>query len=178
VPGVDVTIVGEDGTSLPESHTGEMIVRSRATMIGYWNDPKETERALAGGWFRTGDLVRQTRDGYLWFVGRRKEIIVCGGSNVSPQEVEEILFQHGSVREAGVVGIPDRTRGERVVAFVSCVPGARMTPDQLISFVGKQLAAYKTPEEIIFLDNLPKSIAGKVQRRALRERYLTNMQPS
>ena len=178
VPGVDVTIVGRDGTSLPENYTGEMIVRSRATMIGYWNDPKESERALAGGWFRTGDLVRRTRDGYLWFVGRRKEIIVCGGSNVSPQEVEAILFQHGSVREAGVVGIPDRTRGERVVAFVSCVPGARVTPGQLISFVGKQLAAYKTPEEIIFLDDLPKSIAGKVQRRALRERYLTNMQPS
>ena len=144
-------------------------------MIGYWNDSKETGRALKDGWFHTGDLVRQSRDGYLWFVGRQKEIIVTGGSNVSPQEVEAVLFQHPEVREVGVIGIADRTRGERVVAFVSCTPGARVKPNQLISFVGSRLAAYKTPEQIVFLDDLPKSVAGKVQRRALRERYVASL---
>jgi acyl-CoA synthetase (AMP-forming)/AMP-acid ligase II len=145
-------------------------------MIGYWNDPKETERALKGGWFHTGDLVRESRDGYLWFVGRKKEIIVTGGSNVSPQEVEAVLYQHPGVREAGVIGIPDRTRGERVVAFVTCTPKASVKPNQLISFVASRLAAYKTPDEIVYLDDLPKSVAGKVQRRALRERYLTKFE--
>jgi acyl-coenzyme A synthetase/AMP-(fatty) acid ligase len=174
-PGVDVAIVGADGTSLPADCAGEMIVRSRTTMIGYWNDPKETERALKGGWFHTGDLVRQSRDGYLWFVGRKKEIIITGGSNVSPQEVEAVLYQHPDVREAGVIGIPDRTRGERVVAFVTCTPEASVKPNQLISFVASRLAAYKTPDEVVCLDDLPKSVAGKVQRRALRERYLTSL---
>jgi long-chain acyl-CoA synthetase len=174
-PSVDVAVVDADGALLPAGSAGEMIVRSRATMIGYWNDPKETGRALKDGWFHTGDLVRQSRDGYLWFVGRQKEIIVTGGSNVSPQEVEAVLYQHPQVREAGVIGIADRTRGERVVAFVSCTPGARVKPNQLISFVAHRLAAYKTPEQIVFLDELPKSVAGKVQRRALREGYVASL---
>jgi acyl-CoA synthetase (AMP-forming)/AMP-acid ligase II len=174
-PSVEVAVVDADGALLPAGSAGEMIVRSSATMIGYWNDPKETERALKGGWFHTGDLVRQTRDGYLWFVGRQREIIVTGGSNVSPQEVEAVLYRHPDVREAGVVGMLDRTRGERVVAFVSRPPGSSVKPSQLISFVASQLAAYKTPEEIVFLDDLPKSVAGKLQRRALRERYGTGL---
>jgi long-chain acyl-CoA synthetase len=174
-PSVEVAVVDADGALLPAGSAGEMIVRSRATMIGYWNDPKETERALKDGWFHTGDLVRQSRDGYLWFVGRQKEIIVTGGSNVSPQEVEAVLYQHPEVREVGVIGIADRTRGERVVAFVSRTPGARVTPNQLISFVASRLAAYKTPEQIVFLDDLPESVAGKVQRRAMRERYVASM---
>jgi long-chain acyl-CoA synthetase len=172
---VGVAVVDADGALLPMGSPGEMIVHSRATMIGYWNDPKETGRALKGGWFHTGDLVRQSRDGYLWFVGRQKEIIVTGGSNVSPQEVEAVLYQHPEVREVGVVGIADRTRGERVVAFVSRAPGARVKPNQLIAFVASRLAAYKTPEQIVFLDDLPKSVAGKVQRRALRERYVASL---
>ena len=108
-------------------------------------------------------------------MGRQKEIIVSGGSNVSPQEVEAVLYQHPEVREVGVIGIADRTRGERVVAFVSCTPGARVKPNQLISFVASRLAAYKTPEQIVFLDELPKSVAGKVQRRALREGYVASL---
>ena len=150
-----------------------MIIRSNATMIGYWNDPQTTAKALRKGWFHTGDIARRDSEGYLWFLGRKKEIIVRGGSNVSPQEVEAVLHQHGAVREAGVVGAPDPTWGERVIAFVSRRPGAKVTPKQLIAFAADRLAAYKTPEEIVFLDDLPKSAAGKIQRRALRERYLT-----
>ena len=136
--------------------------------------PSRLRRRFEGGWFHIGDQVRQSSDGYLWFMGRKKEIIVRGGSNISPQEVEALLYRHRDVREAGVIGIPDLTWGERVVAFVSHRSGASATPCELIAFVAKHLAAYKTPEEIVFLDNLPKSVAGKVQRRALRERYLTS----
>src|SRR5258708_3879669 len=108
-----------------------MIVRTAAIMTGYWNDAAATEKAVRKGWYRTGDIVRRDRDGYLWFEGRKKEIIVRGGSNVSPQEVEAVLYQHAGVREAGVVGLPDVTWGERVVAFVSRSPDWATTADEL-----------------------------------------------
>jgi len=108
---------------------------------------------------------------FLWFRGRKKEIIVRGGSNVSPQEVEAVLYRHTAVREVGVVGPSDEIWGQRVVAFVSRRPGLAVTADQLIAFVAERLAAYKTPEEIVFVDDLPKNESGKVQRRALLERY-------
>jgi acyl-CoA synthetase (AMP-forming)/AMP-acid ligase II len=145
---------------------GEMIVRSPGNMTGYWNDPEATEKAMRDGWFHTGDLVCQNSDGYLHFHDRRKEIIVRGGSNISPQEA--VLYRHPAVREAGVTGVPDAIRGERVVAFVSSRSGRAVTADELIAFVARHLAAYKTPEEIVFLEALPKNAAGKIQRRASR----------
>jgi long-chain acyl-CoA synthetase len=138
-------------------------------MIGYWNDPIATAGALVNGWFHTGDLVSQDPDGHLWFRGRKKEIIVRGGANVSPQEVEAIFYQHGGVREAGVVGAIDPIWGERVVAFVSRRSGQAVTAEELIAFVAKRLAVYKVPEEVVFLEDLPTNATGKVNRRALRE---------
>jgi long-chain acyl-CoA synthetase len=172
VPGVEVAIVDQSGNPIPTGTEGEMIVRSPANMIGYWNDPDETAKALSDGWFYTGDLVHRDKNGYLWFRGRKKEIIVRGGSNVSPQEVEAVIYQHDCVREAGVIGVPNAMWGERVVAFVSRKPRREVTAKELVAFVAERLAAYKTPDEILFLDELPKSDAGKVQRRVLRERYL------
>jgi long-chain acyl-CoA synthetase len=169
VPGVDIKVVDANGKPVSPGAIGEMIVRSPANMTGYWNDQDTTTTALRDRWFYTGDLVRQESDGYLWFQGRRKEIIVRGGSNISPQEVEAVLYQHAGVRDAGVVGEPDVNWGERVVAYVSRRPGHAVTADELIAFVAKRLAAYKTPEEIVFLDDLPKSAVGKVLRRALQE---------
>ena len=169
VPGVDIKVADANGKPVPPGAMGEMIVRSPANMAGYWNDQDMTKTALRDSWFHTGDLVRQESDGYLWFQGRRKEIIVRGGSNISPQEVEAVLYQHAGVWDAGVVGVPDANWGERVVAYVSRRPGQAVTADELVAFVAKRLAAYKTPEEIVFLDDLPKSAAGKVLRRALRE---------
>jgi long-chain acyl-CoA synthetase len=170
-PGVDIAVIDPKGAPVRLGAEGEMIVRSAANMIGYWNDAAATAAALIDGWFHTGDLVCRDREGYLWFRGRRKEIIIRGDANVSPQEVEAILDQHAGVREAGVVGAPDATYGERVVAFVSRRPGRRVAARQLISFVASRLAAYKVPEEIIFLEELPKNTTGKVDRRALRVRY-------
>jgi acyl-CoA synthetase (AMP-forming)/AMP-acid ligase II len=176
-PEVDVAIIDTNGDAAPPGTEGEMVVRSPANMIGYWNDPIATAGALVDGWFHTGDLVSQDPDGYLCFRGRKKEIIVSGDTNVSPQEVEAILYQHSSVREAGVVGAADAILGERVVAFVSRWPHLKVTANELIVFVEKRLAAYKVPGEIVFVENLPKNTTGKVDRRALRERYAAADRP-
>jgi long-chain acyl-CoA synthetase len=172
VPGVEIAAAIANGDLPPPGSVGEMIVRSEGNMVGYWQDPGATEKAIEDGWFRTGDLVSQDSDGYFYFHGRQKEIIVRGGSNISPQEVEAVLYQHPAVREAGVAGIPHGVWGERVMAFVSRRPGQGVTAEELTGFVAKRLAAYKTPEEIVFLDSLPKNATGKIQRRALRELYL------
>jgi len=140
VPGIDVAVIDTKGDPVSFGTEGEIIVRSPANMIGYWNDPIETAAALVNGWFHTGDLVSQEPDGHLWFRGRKKEIIVRGGANVSPQEVEAIFYQHGGVREAAVVGAFEPIWGERVVAFVSRQPGRAVTAEELITFVAERLA--------------------------------------
>ena len=135
-------------------------------MTGYWQD---TGSAVRDGWFRTGDLARRDEDGFYWFAGRKKEIIVRGGSNISPQEVEAVLYEHPAVAEAGVVGRPDTFWGETVVAHVALRPGHRLDEAELIAFARERLADYKTPDTVVFHSDLPKSPAGKIQRRALRE---------
>jgi len=171
VANVDVMVVDDQGNPVPAGTEGEMIVRSAGNMVGYWNDPLGTEKAIRNGWVYTGDLVQKDADGYFWFRGRKREVIVRGGSNISPQEVEAVLYKHVGVREAGVIGRPDEIWGERVIAFVSRRPGPPVTADELIDFVSKRLAAYKTPEEIVFLDELPKNATGKILRRDLFEIY-------
>jgi long-chain acyl-CoA synthetase len=174
ISGVDVAVVDANGDRVSVGTEGEMLVRSESNMAGYWNDQAGSERALERGWFHTGDVVCQDGEGYLWFRGRKKEVIVRGGSNISPQEVEAVLYEHAGVREAGVIGPPDEIWGQRVIAFVARRPGDAVGPGELIEFVGRRLAAYKTPEEIIFLDDLPKNATGKVLRRALLARYLAS----
>jgi long-chain acyl-CoA synthetase len=143
---------------------GEMWVRGSGIATGYWRDTPFEE-----GWLKTGDLVEADRDGYLWFRGRKKEIIVRGGSNISPQEVEETLYRHPAVAESGVIGAPDEYWGEVVVAYVSLRPGHTATAEGLIAFARRHLAEYKCPERVLFLKALPMGITGKVQRRALKE---------
>jgi long-chain acyl-CoA synthetase len=138
-------------------------------MTGYWRDPDATAEAVRHGWFYTGDLARRGPDGYYYFGGRRKEIIIRGGSNISPQEVEASLDEHPAVSEAGVIGCPDAVWGEAVVAYVALRPGLTVTESELICFVRERLADYKTPERILFLAQLPKGPSGKIQRSALRE---------
>lgn len=173
VAGVEIRVVDFEGCDLLEGETGEVVVRSPGNCIGYWNDPQASETLLRDGWLHTGDLASRDRDGYFWFRGRKKELIVRSASKISPQEVEEALYQHPSVAEAGVVGMPDPVTGERVVAFVS-VHGTNAAPSEkeLIEFARQRLADYKTPERILFLGQLPKGPTGKVQRRALKERLL------
>jgi long-chain acyl-CoA synthetase len=143
---------------------GELWVRGSGIAIGYWGHTPFEE-----GWLKTGDLVEVDADGFVWFRGRKKEIIVRGGSNISPQEVEETLYQHPSVAEVGVIGETDTYWGERVVAFVVLREGLTASVEELSGFCRSHLAEYKCPERVLFLDALPKGSTGKVQRRVLRE---------
>jgi len=143
---------------------GEMWVRGAGIAIGYWRDAPFEE-----GWLKTGDLVEVDADGFVWFRGRKKEIIVRGGSNISPQEVEETLYRHPAVAEAGVIGEPDTYWGEVVLAYVALREGHAVSAEELVLFSRQHLAEYKCPERVVFLPGLPKGITGKVHRRALKE---------
>uniref|UniRef100_Q029G6 AMP-dependent synthetase and ligase n=1 Tax=Solibacter usitatus (strain Ellin6076) TaxID=234267 RepID=Q029G6_SOLUE len=165
---VALRIVDVAGVDVPEGETGEILVRSPANCIGYWNDPGATRAAIEAGWLHTGDLASCDSDGYYWFRGRKKEIIIRAGSNISPQEVEEALYRHPAVLEAGVVGQGDSVYGEIVVAFVVLREGFRAEASELREFAQKHLADYKVPEKFVFLAEMPKSPVGKVHRRALR----------
>jgi long-chain acyl-CoA synthetase len=172
VRGVEMKIVDLEGREVPEGETGELIVRSDSACAGYWNDPAATGMLLRGGWLHAGDLVSCDSDGYFWFRGRRKEIIVRAGSNISPQEVEEALGRHPAVLETGVVGFPDPVYGERVAAFITLRAGQAVDGGELKRFAQQYLADYKVPEEIRFLSELPKSATGKVHRRTLKETFV------
>jgi len=171
--GVELRIVNSAGHDAPEGETGEILVRSAANCAGYWNDPEATRTSIEDGWLHTGDLASRDADGYYWFRGRKKEIVIRAGSNISPQEVEEALYRHPAVREAGVVGQPDSVYGEIVVAFVVLREGLKADPDELRHFARQHLADYKVPERFVFVNELPKSPTGKVHRRELKERLLS-----
>lgn len=167
--GVEVRIVGANGRAVPDGQPGELLVRSPALCTGYWGDAEATGRAIEDGWFHTGDLVARDADGYYWFRGRLKEIIVRGGSNISPQEVEEALHSHPEILEAGVVGLPHDVWGETVVAVVALREGAVSGEDDIRKHARQSLADYKVPERVHFMPVLPKGATGKVHRRALKD---------
>jgi len=166
---VHIRLEDANGMEVADGETGEIVVRSGAVTLGYWNDPENTQAALRDGAMHTGDLARRDADGYLWFAGRTKDIIISGGSNVSPGEVEDALYAHPGVYEAGVVGVPCSVLGQRVRAYVALKPGAQTTDRELIDWTATRVAAYKVPETIVFLPVLPKGPTGKVLRKALRD---------
>jgi len=170
VPGVEMRLVDPTDRDVAEGETGEIIVRSPGSCAGYWNDPVATADLLRGGWLHTGDLASRDAEGYLWFRGRSKQIIVRAGSNISPQEVEEALYPHPAVLEVGVTGKPDAVYGELVAAFVALRSGMQATEAELKAFARERLADYKVPECIYFLQELPKGLTGKVDRRSLKEK--------
>lgn len=177
-PGVTIRLVDDQGRDVPCGSVGEILVRSDAAMIGYWQDPETSKATMEGGYIHTGDLGRLDEDGYYWFMGRKKEIIIRGGSNISPLEVEEALYQHPAVRECGVVGIPDSTVGEVVWAFVAPHSNQAASAAELQDFLHERIASYKVPEAIHFLPVLPKGPTGKIHRRTLREQALRERQPA
>jgi long-chain acyl-CoA synthetase len=170
---VETRIAGLSGGIVADGHVGELQVQSPANCVGYWDDPEATAATFDGGWLRTGDLVRRDRDRFYWFAGRVKQIIIRGGSNISPQEVEEALYRHPAVLEAGVIGFPDPSHGEKVIAFVALREGLTLQESELRDFVRDWIADYKTPERIMFVPVLPKGLTGKVQRRDLKNLFLT-----
>jgi long-chain acyl-CoA synthetase len=169
IDGTEVRLVDADGKDVPEGQRGEIIVRSPSTFVGYWENLKATSEMLRDGWVYTGDLGHRDADGYVRFDARKKAIIVRGGFNISPQEVEEGLYSHPDVMEAAVVGQPVPVYGERVVAFVTLRDGATITEDELKEHVGQRLADIKVPERVLLVSSLPKSAGGKINRRQLKE---------
>jgi acyl-coenzyme A synthetase/AMP-(fatty) acid ligase len=167
-------VVDSNGKEVPDGQTGELIVKTPVNLAGYWDDPVATSEALKDGWLFTGDLVRRDSDGYFWFEGRKKQIIVRDGFNISPQEVEEAIYTHPAVLEVGVIGMPDsvEARGERVLAFVALRDGCMTSEDELREHARRRLADLKVPEKILFLEKLPKGISGKIQRAALKQLQL------
>jgi len=166
---VRIRLKDANGRDVPPGEVGEIVAYSGAVTLGYWNDPQNTAAALKDGGMYTGDLGRFDPDGYLWFAGRAKDIIIRGGSNISPGEVEDALYTHPAVYEAGVVGVPCSELGQRVRAYVALKPGAQATDKELMDWAGKRIARYKVPESIQFMTALPKGLTGKVLRKALRE---------
>ena len=158
-----------DYENVPIGVAGELILRGPQVMKGYWKRPGDTEMVLKDGWLFTGDIAKMDEDGYFYILDRKKDIIIASGFNVYPREIEEVLYQNEAVEEAIVVGIPDIYRGETVKAFVKLKTGAVVTPQSLIEFAKINLAPYKVPREIEFLDDLPKSSVGKLLRRLLRK---------
>ncbi|MGD9632765.1 MAG: class I adenylate-forming enzyme family protein [Pirellulales bacterium] len=168
-PGYEASIRDDKGQEVGVDVPGRLWIRSRANTIGYWNRPDATAETIVDGWLDTGDLVSADADGYLWFRGRKKQIIIHDGSNICPQEVEESLLEHPAVDAAGVIGIHDLVHGENVRAYVTIKPGAtRPTGADLMKF-SRARVGYKAPSEIVFLDAMPINATGKVDRVALKQ---------
>jgi long-chain acyl-CoA synthetase len=149
---------------------GEIVLRGHNLMKGYLGRPEATAEVMRGGWFHTGDLGYRDEDGYFYIVDRTKDLVIRGGFNVYPREIEEVLHEHPAVREAAVIGKPDERLGEEVVAFVALKPGTSTAPEEVVAFCRERLAAYKYPREVVVVDDLPKGPSGKVLKTELRKR--------
>ncbi len=169
VPGTDLRIMDENDNELPVGEVGEICIRSGSVMKGYWNSPDQTAETLRNGWLHTGDMGRVDEEGSVTIVDRKKDLIIRGGFNVYPRDVEEALLEHPSIATAGVVGRPDPRHGEEVVAFVTLKPGTEGDEDGLVPWAKERLGGYKYPREIRVLSALPLTPVGKLDRKALRE---------
>jgi acyl-CoA synthetase (AMP-forming)/AMP-acid ligase II len=165
---LDLDIWDEHGNSLPAGERGEVVLRGPKVFKGYWRDPDATEKAFAGGWFHTGDIGVRDDDGYLWIVDRLKDMILSGGENIAGSEIERVLYEHGAVLEVAVVGRPDEKWGEVPVAYVALKPETTASADELIEHCRGQLARFKVPKDVVFVDALPRNPSGKVLKRELR----------
>jgi long-chain acyl-CoA synthetase len=168
VEGVEMRLVDETGGTVPPGEVGEIAIRGHNVMKGYWGKPEATAEAIPDGWFRTGDLGRVDQDGYYFIVDRKKEMIIRGGYNVYPREIEEVLHEHPAVAEVAVIGIPHPELGEEVGAAVALKPGASAAPDELQQFARDRVAAYKYPRRVWLVPGLPKGPTGKILRREVQ----------
>jgi long-chain acyl-CoA synthetase len=167
VAGVRMRVQGEDGREVPAGEVGEIAIAGHNIMKGYWRQPEATAAAIVDGWFRTGDMGRVDEDGYFYIVDRKKDLIIRGGYNVYPREIEEVLYEHPAVAEAAVIGVPHPGLGEEVTAVIALKPGATDTAEDIRDFVKRQVAAYKYPRHVHIIDTLPKGPTGKIQKRQI-----------
>jgi long-chain acyl-CoA synthetase len=165
IEGVEMRVVDAAGVDVARGDVGEIAIQGHNVMCGYWNKPEATTEAIKDGWFHTGDLGRIDEDGFFFIVDRKKDMIIRGGFNVYPREIEEVLYEHAAVLEAAVIGLPHPTHGEEVGAAVALKPGSHTTVDELRDFVKQRVAAYKYPREVWLVDALPKGPTGKVLKR-------------
>jgi long-chain acyl-CoA synthetase len=164
-------VVDADGKDVPVGEVGEIITRSAQNMMGYWNQSEATRRAIRGEWFYTGDAGYLDKDGYFYIYDRVKDMIISGGENIYPAEVESALFGHPAVADVAVIGIPDDKWGEAVKAIVVKKPGATVTADELIGFARERIAHFKAPRTVDFVETLPRTPTGKILKRELRKPF-------
>ena len=170
MPLARVRVIDENDRDSPPGVAGEIVIKGDQVLSGYWRNPEATEKSFVDGWFRSGDVGRWDENGYLYIVDRKKDMILTGGENVYPREVEEVLYEHPSVLEVAVVGASDPTWGEKVVAVICRREGFDASPEELIAFCRERIASYKKPRHVVFIDTLPKNASGKVLKRELRDR--------
>jgi long-chain acyl-CoA synthetase len=168
-PAVEVAIVDDAGSPVARGESGEIIVKGPNVMHGYLNRPEATADAIRDGWFYTGDIGYLDDEGFLFIVDRKKDMILKGGYNIYPREIEEVLYGMDGVAEAAVVGVDDKAKGEQVRAFISPVPGSNLTAEQVARHLAEHLAKYKLPSSYVFMDELPKGPTGKILKRELRQ---------
>jgi len=173
-PDTDARIVDPDDwqKELPVGAEGELVIKGPQVMLGYWNKQEETEATIKDGWLLTGDIGRMDEDGYFYIVDRKKDLIIAGGYNIYPREIDEVLFAHPKVLEACAVGVPHEYRGETVKAFVVLREGETATIEEIVAYCKQNLAAYKVPKIVEFRDDLPKTAVGKILRKELRAEEL------
>ena len=175
-PHIEVKIVDANGRIVPRGVTGEFCTRGYSVMRGYWNDPEKTAEAIdAGGWMHTGDLATMDAEGYVNIVGRLKDMVIRGGENIYPREVEEFLYRHPKVQDVQVIGVPDLKYGEELCAWIKLRDGQSCTPDEIREFCKGQIAHYKVPRHIRFVDAFPMTITGKVQKFVMRKQTIEEM---
>jgi fatty-acyl-CoA synthase len=170
-----VRIVNAEGIDVPVGETGEILLRGPSIMAGYWRNPAGTAEAIRDGWLYTGDLGFKDEKGFYFIRGRKKELIISGGENIYPAEVERVLSQHADIAEAAVFGVPDEKWGEACHAVVCPKPGKSLTKEQVINFLSDKIARFKIPKHVAFMDELPKAASGKVAKRVLQESYTKEM---
>jgi long-chain acyl-CoA synthetase len=167
IDGVEMKLVDDDGNDVAQGEVGEIVIKGHNVMKGYWKKPDATAEAIKDGWFYSGDMGQVDEDGYFFIVDRKKDMIIRGGYNVYPREIEEVLYEHPAVREVAVLGVPDESLGEEVGAAVALKEGCDATEDELREFVKEQVAGYKYPRRVWFVDELPKGPTGKILKREI-----------
>ncbi len=167
IEGVEMKVVDEQDREVAQGEVGEIVIRGHNIMKGYWQRPDATDEAMRSGWFHSGDMARTDEDGYFYIVDRKKDLIIRGGYNVYPREVEEVLYEHPKIREAAVVGVPHDEWGEEIGAAVVLHEGEELAPEEVSSYVKERIAAYKYPRVVWFLDDLPKGPTGKILKREI-----------
>jgi len=165
--GTEARVVDEEDREVPRGERGELVVRGHNVMKGYYKNPEATEEAMRGGWFHTGDMATIDEDGFVFIVDRVKDMIVRGGYNVYPREIEEVLYEHPAVAEVAVIGTPHEDLGEEVQAVVALKEGESVTEEEIVAFAKERVAAYKYPRSVLFMDDLPKTATGKILKREL-----------